>query len=99
MDGAGNQLFACSALSGDQNRYILIRDIQDFLPDSLFPGKKGSSGDLLDNLESCTLAEVEKKYILKVLQEQDGNKAKTASVLGITRKTLYTKLKEYGIHS
>jgi DNA-binding NtrC family response regulator len=44
-----------------------------------------------------TLAEIEKTYITDVLRELDGNKGRTALVLGIDRKTLWAKLKKYGL--
>ena len=43
-----------------------------------------------------TLDEIEKEVILKTLDNMDGNKTKSASVLGISIKTLYNKLKIYG---
>jgi transcriptional regulator with PAS, ATPase and Fis domain len=43
------------------------------------------------------LDEVEKLHILKVLEETEGNKTKTAELLGIGLTTLYRKLKEYKI--
>jgi DNA-binding NtrC family response regulator len=45
------------------------------------------------------LAEVEKEYILHVLEILGGNRSKTAEVLGIGRKTLYNKLCQYGVSS
>ncbi len=39
----------------------------------------------------------EKQLILEVLTDNLGHRGKTAEVLGIDRKTLYTKLKKYGI--
>ena len=41
------------------------------------------------------LSEVEKQYILRVLEETEGNKARAATILGISRETLYQKLKQY----
>jgi len=41
------------------------------------------------------LAEVEKQYILRALEETGGNKAKTAKLLGISRETLYQKIKRF----
>lgn len=41
------------------------------------------------------LAEVEKQYILHALEETGGNKAKTAGLLGISRETLYQKIKQF----
>ena len=43
------------------------------------------------------IKEVEKEVILKTLTYMGGNKTRTASVLGITPKTLYNKLKTYGV--
>jgi len=44
-----------------------------------------------------TLTEIERNYIMAVLSETDGNKGRTARVLGIDRKTLWAKLKKYGL--
>ena len=73
--------------------------IPEDLPDNLHNRKGVAEAGFMENSGSLTLADVEKRYILKVLTEQKNNKARTASILGITRKTLYTKLKEYGIHN
>src|SRR5262249_29827291 len=43
-----------------------------------------------------TLAEVERRHILDVLKQTEGNKAETARILGISRSTLILKLKEFG---
>lgn len=45
---------------------------------------------------SLSLSELEKEYILKALQYFAGNKTQAARALGITIKTLYNKLHEYG---
>lgn len=42
------------------------------------------------------LADVERDYILNVLDSVDGNRTKAATVLGIGPATLFRKLKEYG---
>jgi DNA-binding NtrC family response regulator len=44
-----------------------------------------------------SLEEIEKAYILRVLKEAGGNQSKASQLLGIDRKTLYLKLKKYGI--
>jgi len=44
-----------------------------------------------------SLEEMEKNYILRVLKEANGNQSKASQLLGIDRKTLYLKLKKYGI--
>lgn len=50
-------------------------------------------------LPSFNLSEVERYVILKALEHHRGNKQKAAEVLGISRKTLYRKIKEYGLSS
>ena len=43
--------------------------------------------------------EVEQRYILRMMEATGGNKTLAAQRLGITRKTLYRKLQEYGVGS
>lgn len=45
-----------------------------------------------DEEQSSELGEVERRQILRVLQEAGGNKTKAAEILGIQRRTLYKKL-------
>ena len=49
-----------------------------------------------DPSELVPLAEVERRYVLRVVEAAGGNKSLAAQILGITRKTLYRKLEEYG---
>jgi len=49
------------------------------------------------NHEHRRLKEVEKDHILKVLKETGGNQTQASRLLGVDRKTLYLKLKKYGI--
>ena len=44
-----------------------------------------------------SLKDTEKNLILKVLKETEGNKYQAAKILGITRSTLYGKLRKHGI--
>jgi two-component system response regulator HydG len=51
------------------------------------------------NLPSgISLQEVEKALILKTLEDTGGNRSRAAEILGINRRTLQNKLKEYGIN-
>ena len=45
-----------------------------------------------------SLKDVEKEMILQTLDDMDGNRTQTAKILGISRRTLQLKLKEYGIN-
>ena len=42
-----------------------------------------------------TLEELEREHILRVLSDSDGNRERTAAILGISSRTLYRKLREY----
>lgn len=44
-----------------------------------------------------TLEEMERKMIADSIQQCDGNLSQAASRLGITRQTLYNKIKKYGL--
>ena len=45
--------------------------------------------------EGWSLRELERAYILHLLARHDGHRGQTAEALGIDRRTLYRKLKEY----
>ena len=47
-------------------------------------------------LDDVTLAELERRYILLVLEKMSGHQIKTSRVLGIDRRTLYRRLRQYG---
>ena len=49
--------------------------------------------------EGATLEEVEREAILRMLDSVGDNKSEAAKRLGISRKTLHTKLKRYGQES
>ncbi len=52
-----------------------------------------------ENVQIVSLEDLEKDYILKVLDLLQGNKSETARRLGITRKTLKDKLRRYELDS
>jgi transcriptional regulator with PAS, ATPase and Fis domain len=47
--------------------------------------------------EYSIIEETEKMIILRVLKQADNNKKKAAQLLEMSRKTLYNKMKKYGI--
>jgi DNA-binding NtrC family response regulator len=57
----------------------------------------GGSGDPFPSGQVRPLAEIEKLAIEHALRVCDGNKTRAATLLGIARQTLRTKLKEYSI--
>jgi DNA-binding NtrC family response regulator len=48
-----------------------------------------------DPSELVSLQEVERRYILRVIEAVGGNKTQAAHILGLDRKTLYRKLEQY----
>ncbi len=50
-----------------------------------------------DPSELVPMEEVEKRYILRVLEAAGGNKSIAARILGYDRKTLYRRLESYGV--
>jgi two-component system response regulator HydG len=50
-----------------------------------------------DPSEIISLEELERRYILKVVEACKGNKSKAARALGIGRKTLYRRLESFGV--
>jgi two-component system response regulator HydG len=62
----------------------LAGDEQPLPPVDLVPGK--------------TLKEIEQEMIIKTLEACKGNRTRAAETLGISRRTLQLKLKEYGIN-
>ncbi len=43
------------------------------------------------------MEEIERRYILRVFKSTGGNKSLTAKILGLNRKTLYNKLRRFGV--
>ena len=70
-------------------------------PENLPPklvGKPHEDNRLVDFYADLpTLEEMEKRYLAHIMMVTGGNKVRTASILGMSRKTLYRKLDEYEI--
>ncbi|HEY2736556.1 MAG TPA: sigma-54 dependent transcriptional regulator, partial [Polyangiales bacterium] len=73
---------------------ILVED----LPDKVQSYKRSQVVlDSGDPSELVSLDELERRYILRVLEALNGNKTLAAQTLGLDRKTLYRKLQQYGV--
>jgi two-component system response regulator HydG len=80
---------------------ILCRE--EFIAPQHLPAQiQAISGDLPtespDIEGGFTLKEMEKQLIISTLKQNEGNRTKTADALGISRRSLQMKLKEYGIN-
>jgi len=81
------------AVSLSRSDVITGDDLPSFL------GENDDTGDLLARAteKRYTVADLERDYIMAVLQQTGGNKSRAAQILGMDRKTLYRKLQEYQI--
>jgi len=66
------------------------------LPDNIRFGHQ-QRGSLVIDSPTMTLEELEREYILKVLQHTGGQKKRASELLGINASTLYRKLIAYGL--
>jgi len=62
-------------------------------------GQRGGGGDGHPEDAGLTLAELERRHIERTLRSDKGNVDVAAKRLGISRSTLYQKLKEYGLQT
>lgn len=67
-------------------------DLPEYLPQSGSEHARGFRTQI-----GMTLGEVERRHLLATLAHLGGEKKKTAEVLGISLKTLYNRLKKYGV--
>jgi transcriptional regulator of acetoin/glycerol metabolism len=69
-------------------------DVSD-LPDVLQHHKPPADGPLFEGLP--TLDELERRYLLHVLEAAAGSRTRAAEMLGIDRRTLYRMAERFGI--
>jgi two-component system, NtrC family, response regulator HydG len=68
--------------------------LQDLPPEFSKVAAATPGAGLLDQAPTLPLDEVERRYIVRVLESTGGNKLKAAQILGIDRSTLHRKLKQ-----
>ncbi|MBV8855598.1 MAG: sigma-54-dependent Fis family transcriptional regulator [Acidobacteria bacterium] len=68
----------------------------DQLLPSHTPQSAAGNANTSSDSAPVTLEQLERQHILRVLEEQSGNRERAAAVLGISARTLYRKLREYG---
>ncbi|HEV2297785.1 MAG TPA: sigma-54 dependent transcriptional regulator [Candidatus Acidoferrales bacterium] len=74
-----------------------IIDVKDLPPAILDGQEHGAASSGLGGLASTALADMEKLTILRVFEQAGGDKMLAGRMLGISRATLYRKLKRYQI--
>ena len=75
----------------------------DFITPDEFPGALKNLDPEYEQISAESLSgksikEMEKAMIMRTLRETDGNRTRAAEILGISRRTLQLKLKEYGVN-
>ncbi|HVW01794.1 MAG TPA: sigma-54 dependent transcriptional regulator [Planctomycetaceae bacterium] len=79
-----------------------LLDTQD-LPDEIAPvgserdDRRGATAGGADALVGRPLVDVERHYIARALEQTGGKREEAATMLGIGERTLYRKIKEYGL--
>jgi two-component system response regulator HydG len=84
-------------------RAVALATGPEILPDDLPDRVRASrdAGVLLAADEPdglVPLEEIERRYVLRVMDAVRGNKKLAAQILGLDRSTLYRKLEQYGLH-
>jgi len=74
---------------------IIDRWIGDGCPLTKYQGKHAQGEELWT--QSGNLREIEKYAFESALKQANGNREKAASILGVGERTIYRKIKEYGL--
>ncbi len=81
-------------------RAVILADDQkidiDALPEKVRLREPSSQHLIMDRVQ-VTLEELEKEYLIKVLNDANWQKKKASSILGINASTLYRKIQRYGL--
>ena len=78
-------------------RGVIIAREELLTPEELPMAVRQNTTSTDGTVHSGTIKEMEREWIAKILSQVDGNRTKAAEILGITRKTLQNKIKEYGL--
>ncbi len=87
-----NAIERAVVLAGDRNKVS-----KSDLPAEVRDGGSGTNGVVIN--EILPMADVERRYVLQVLERFEGNRTHTAKALGIGANTLWRKLKSWGVPS
>jgi DNA-binding NtrC family response regulator len=91
--GVGQRVIASNSANGGQN--------VESQPNvgAIEPPSRGPVPVTVTIAPGMTMAEIEKAAITAALAETKGNRRKAAELLGIGERTMYRKLRDYGIPS
>ena len=84
-------------------RAVILGRGPEVLPEDLPPRlrqpSRPAAGEEVPLPQGLTLRELELRYIQEVLRRTGGRKAEAARLLGISRRTLYRRLRELGVNT
>ena len=80
-------------------RALILCEGDRLLPENLPIGIRRSAPETAptNGGQRPTLEEAERRYILQILDECGGHRQKAATILGISERNLYRKLKQFGV--
>lgn len=90
------QNMVVSAIGESESAGPITLDIRH-IPADILASEPGESGGASGSLAGTSLEQLEKRAIRETLRMTGGNREQTAKLLGIGERTLYRKLKEYGL--
>ncbi|HXG00080.1 MAG TPA: sigma-54 dependent transcriptional regulator, partial [Bacteroidota bacterium] len=73
-------------------------DLSIHRPEKIASGNASAANPLALVTEDISLEELERRHIEYMLRKHNFNRGKTAEALGISKKTLYLKIKQYGFN-
>jgi two-component system response regulator AtoC len=80
-------------------RAVALSQNSTLSPDDLFFTTRKKLSRCMSFEIGTSLRDIEKEIIIRTLEDVGGNKQRTAEVLGITSKTIRSKLRQYGYDS
>ena len=87
----------CDFVVHPQNNHQLQLMVRQLVGGNTLQGHDGAAAGGFPAGTRPTLYEMERNFILRTLEECKWNKKKTASLLGINRSSLYSKIRRFGI--
>lgn len=76
---------------------VILADGNLISADELLISRREGSGEEMQTVAVSTLEEMERSMIANAMQRHGGNLSAVASQLGVTRQTLYNKIKKYNL--
>lgn len=77
-------------------RAVIMSDSDSIQPDDFLLSSRSERSTEIQ-IDTYNLEEVEKNIIVKVLKQNQGNVTQAATVLGLTRTSLYRRMEKYGL--